>query len=48
MNDGVPPGLTNDEVSPLDNHYGNEERRVTRVFQNLPLSITLEKRNSIT
>lgn len=41
LEEGVPPGLADDEVGPLDNHDAGKEAGVTGVFHNLPLLIGL-------
>jgi len=41
MYDGVLARLTDHQVSPLHDHDRHEERRVTRILQNLPLRVCL-------
>jgi len=48
MNDRVTSGLTDDEISPLNDHDRHKERRVTRVLQRLPLSVRLHTDNMTT
>ena len=39
LEDRVSSGLTDDEISPLDDHDGDEESGMTSVLQDLPVGI---------
>ena len=41
LEDRVPPGLADDQVSPLHDHYAHEESRVARELHHLPLLVGL-------
>ena len=48
LEEGEFPGLTDDQIGPLHNHNGHEERRVAGVLETLPLGIRLQhKHNSL-
>lgn len=42
LQDGVPPGFADDEISPLDDDNAGEESRVTGVLYNFPALVRLE------
>ena len=44
LEDGVPPGLADDQVSPLHDHYAHEEGRVARELHHFPLLVGLQGR----
>ena len=44
LEDGVPPGLADDQVCPLHNHYAHEEGRVACELHYFPLLICLQGR----
>lgn len=41
LEDGVPPGLADDQVSPLDHHYAHEEGCVAGELHHFPLLVGL-------
>ena len=41
VDDGVAPGLTDDQIGPLHDDNGHEEGRVTSVLQHLALGVRL-------
>lgn len=41
LKEGVPPGLADDEIGPLDNHDADKEAGVAGVFHDLPLLVGL-------
>ena len=43
LEDGIPPGLADDQVSPLHHHDADKEGRLARELQHLPLLIGLGK-----
>jgi len=47
VNDGVATSLTDDEVSPLDDHDRHKERRVTRELQRLALRVRLTSAHTV-
>ena len=47
LQDGVSPGLADDQISPLDDHNTGKERRVTGELHDLPALVRLiEKRGN--
>ena len=46
LEDGVPPGLTDDQVGPLHNDDADEEGRVAGELHNLPLLVSLTRNTS--
>lgn len=47
MKEGVPPGLADDEIGPLDNHNAGKEAGVASEFNDLPLLIGLPGPNTV-
>lgn len=45
LKEGVPPGLADDKIGPLDHHDAHEEGGVTGEFNDLPLLVCLESGN---
>lgn len=48
LEDRVPPGLTDDQIGPLDDDDADKERRVARELHNLPLLVCLGDRTEET
>lgn len=46
LEDGVPPGLADDQVGPLDDDDAGEEGRVTGELHDLSLLVRLQKHNN--
>lgn len=44
---GVPPGLADDEIGPLDNHDADKEAGVAGEFNDLPLLVSLPSWNKL-
>lgn len=44
--DGVFSSFADYQISPLHDHNTDEERRMTRVFKDLPLMVTLKDENT--
>lgn len=42
LQDGIPPGFADDEISPLDDDDAGEESRVAGILYNFPALVRLE------
>lgn len=47
LEEGVPPGLADDEISPLDNYDAGKEAGVAGEFNDLPLLVGLPGWNTL-
>jgi hypothetical protein len=48
VNDGVTSSLANDEICPLDNDNGHEERSMASILEHLALGVRLQRNRTQT